>query len=108
MYGVMAYGIGQRTREIGLRMALGATPRQVQTLVARTGAWLVAAGIAIGAGGAWASTRMLEGILAGTSPTDPAVFTAVAAILGLVGGVASWLPSRRAARVDPIVVLKQL
>lgn len=107
IYGVMAYGIGQRTREIGVRLALGATPRQVQALVVRTGAWLVVSGIVIGTAGARASTRMLEGVLAGTSPTDPAVFATVAAILGLVGCAASWLPSRRAARVDPLTVLRQ-
>jgi hypothetical protein len=107
MYGVTIYGVGQRTREIGVRLALGATPRQVQALVARSGVRMVTAGIAIGTAGAWASTRMLEGILAGTSATDPIVFVSVAAVLALVGCLASWVPSRKAARVDPLVVLRQ-
>ena len=108
MYGAMAYGVGQRMREIGVRLALGATPRQVQALVARSGISLVAAGLAIGCAGAWASTRMLEGVLAGTSPTDPAVFASVAGVLALVGCAAAWLPSRRAASVDPVSVLRSL
>ena len=107
IYGVMSYAIGQRRREIGVRLALGATPRQVRTLVARTGAGLVAGGIVVGAAGAWASTRMLEGVLAGTSPTDPTVFAAVAAILGAIGWLASWLPARKAAAIDPLAVLRQ-
>jgi len=107
IYGVVAYGVAQRKREIGVRLALGATPRQVQTLFARTGALLVVCGLAIGSAGAWASTRMLEGVLAGTSPTDPAVFGSVAAVLAVVGCLAGWLPSRRAGRVDPLTVLRQ-
>jgi len=79
----------------------------VQTLFARTGALLVVCGLAIGSAGAWASTRMLEGVLAGTSPTDPAVFGSVAAVLAVVGCLAGWLPSRRAGRVDPLTVLRQ-
>jgi putative ABC transport system permease protein len=107
IYGVMAFGIGQRAREIGVRLALGATPRQVQTLVARTGARLVATGIVVGTAAAWACTRMLEGILAGTSPTDTTVFASVGTVLALVGCLASWLPARKAARIDPLVVLRQ-
>ena len=68
---------------------------------------MVGAGIVLGTAGAWASTRMLEGVLAGTGPTDPVVFASVAGILAFVGFVASWLPSRKAARVDPLVVLRQ-
>jgi predicted permease len=108
IYGAMAYGIGRRTREIGVRLALGATPLQVQMLVARTGVALVTIGLLLGVAGSWAATRMLEGVLAGTSPTDPAVFVSVAAVLGAIGCLASWLPSRRAARVDPLIVLRQV
>jgi predicted permease len=107
IYGVMTYAIRQRSREIGVRLALGATPRQVRTLMARRGAGLVAVGIVIGAAGAWVSTRMLEGVLAGTSPTDPVVFASVAAILGAIGCLASWLPARKAAAIDPLAVLRQ-
>jgi predicted permease len=108
IYGAMAYGIGRRTREIGVRLALGATPLQVRLLVARTGVRLVALGLVFGVAGSWAATRMLAGVLAGTSPTDPAVFASVAALLGAIGCLASWLPSRRAARVDPLTVLRQV
>jgi hypothetical protein len=107
VYGVTAYNIGQRTREISVRLALGATPAQVQRLVARTAIRMTTAGILLGVAGAWASTRMLEGVLFGTSATDPLVFSAVVAVLAAVAFVASWLPTRKAARIDPIVVLRQ-
>ena len=105
-YGVIAYGVSQRTREIGIRMALGATARQVQSLVARSGLRMTLAGLAIGLPAAWISTRALEGILFGTSPTDPGVFAAVTATLACVALTASWIPARLAARVDPLVVLR--
>jgi putative ABC transport system permease protein len=105
-YGVIAYGVSQRTREIGIRLALGASPRQVQALMARSGLRMTLGGIAIGVPAALVSTRALEGILSGTSPTDPAVFAAVTATLAAVALLASWLPARRAARVDPLTVLR--
>lgn len=105
-YAVIAYGLRQRSREIGIRLALGATPRTVQALMARAGLRLVAGGLVAGLGGAWLFTRMLEGILFGTSPTDPAVLAVVASILAAFGLLASWLPARRAARVDPLIVLR--
>jgi putative ABC transport system permease protein len=105
-YGVIAYATTQRTREIAVRLALGATPSQVQRLMARSGVALIAAGAPLGLTGAWASTRMLQGILAGTSPTDPAVFAAMTGILAGTGLLASWLPARRAARVDPASILR--
>jgi putative ABC transport system permease protein len=106
-FGVIAYGVSQRTREIGVRVALGATPRQVQQMVVRVGAVLAVSGLAGGLAGAWLSTRALEGILAGTSPTDPSVFGVVSFILGVVTLAATWIPARRAARVDPLVALRQ-
>jgi hypothetical protein len=106
-FGVIAYGVSQRTREIGVRVALGATPQQVQRMVVRGGAILATAGLAVGVPGAWLSTRALEGILAGTSPTDPAVFAVVSAILATVALAATWLPARRAAKVDPLVALRE-
>jgi putative ABC transport system permease protein len=105
-YGVIAYGVSQRTREIGIRMALGASACQVQALMARSGLRMTLGGIAIGVPAALASTRALEGILSGTSPTDPAVFAAVTATLAVVALLASWLPARRAARVDPLTILR--
>jgi putative ABC transport system permease protein len=105
-YGVIAYNVGQRTREIGIRLALGASARQVQAMVADSGLRMTLGGLAIGLPAAWVSTRALEGILAGTSPTDPAVFAAVTATLGASALAASWLPARRAGKVDPMVVLR--
>lgn len=105
-YGVIAYGVSQRTREIGIRLALGASSRQVEALMARSGLWMTLGGIGIGVPAALASTRALEGILFGTSPTDPAVFAAVTGTLAVVASLASWLPARRAARVDPLTVLR--
>jgi putative ABC transport system permease protein len=106
-FGVIAYGVSQRTREIGVRLALGASPRQIQQLVVRGGAILTGAGLAFGLAGAWLSTRALEGILAGTSPTDPEVFGAVSLMLAAVALVATWIPARRAARVDPLRALRE-
>ncbi len=106
-FGVVAFAVSRRTREIGVRLALGATPRQVQQQMAAAGARLATGGLLVGLPAAWASTRTLEGILAGTSPTDPVVFGTVTAILTGVTFLASWLPARRAARVDPVVALRQ-
>jgi predicted permease len=105
-FGVIAYSVSQRRREIGVRLALGASPRQVEALVARTGLRMTAAGLALGLPAAWVSTRALQGVLAGTSPTDPEVFAAVTATLSIVALAASWLPARRAGKVDPMVVLR--
>ena len=107
-YGVIAYTVSQRRREIGIRIALGATPRQVQALIAGSGGRLTAVGAATGLLGAWAFTRSLEGILAGTSPTDPGVFVSVTLTLAVVGLLAAWLPAKRAARVNPLEVLRGL
>jgi putative ABC transport system permease protein len=106
LYGVTAYGVRRRQREIGIRVALGGSPRDVVRLVVR-GAWTaIAPGLALGLAGAAATTRLLEGLLFGTSPTDPVVFAAMAAVLAAIASAASYLPARRAARIDPIVVLR--
>ena len=105
-FGVVAFAVSRRTREIGVRLALGATPRQVQRQMAAAGARLATGGLLVGLPAAWASTRTLEGILAGTSPTDPVVFGTVTVVLAAVTFLASWLPARRAARVDPVVALR--
>jgi putative ABC transport system permease protein len=105
-YGVIAYGVVQRTREIGVRLALGARPGQVVTAVVRQGLGLAALGVTLGLGCAWASTRLLAGLLFGVTPTDPLTLAAGAALLAGVAVGASYLPARRAARIDPVIALR--
>ena len=107
IYGVLAYSVAQRTREIGVRMALGARDATVATMVVREALGVVGIGLVIGVGGALALTRVLASLLYEVSPTDPLTFIGVAVVLGAVALTASYLPARRAARVDPIVALRQ-
>ncbi|HUP41770.1 MAG TPA: ABC transporter permease [Thermoanaerobaculia bacterium] len=107
IYGVMAYVVGQRTREIGIRMALGARRREVVGWVLGQGMAVVGAGIALGLLGAVAATRLLSGLLYETAPADPVTFLLVAALLAAVAVAANLLPARRAARVDPMTVLRE-
>ena len=106
IYGVVSYAVTQRTREIGIRMALGAEPRQVLKQVLREGMLLVGIGVAIGLGGALIATRLLETLLAGVSPRDPWAFTGVSLALGLAALAANLIPARRAASVDPMRALR--
>ena len=106
LYAVIAYGVAQRTREIGVRMALGAGLRDVVTMVARHGAVLTGIGLGIGLVGAVALTRVLRGLMFGVSVTDPLVFLGVAAILAGAALVACIVPARRAARVHPVEALR--
>jgi len=105
IYGVMSYAVASRTREIGIRLALGAQRGGVFRLVMTRGVQLAALGILIGTGGALAVTTGLEKLLYGVSPTDPATFASVAALLAVVALLACWLPARRAMRVDPAIIL---
>ena len=107
VYGLVSYSVTQRTREFGIRMALGARPAQVLMPVLREGVVLAAIGITLGIAGALALTRVLERFLFGVGATDPLTFVAVAIVLLGVTLVASYLPSRRAARVDPLTVLRE-
>lgn len=105
LYAVLAYSVSQRRHEIGLRIALGARPGQVTSHVIRRGMALVAAGLALGLPGAYATTRLIETLLFGVTPTDPWTFLAVASLAGLVALAACWFPARRASRIDPVAML---
>jgi len=106
IYGVLAYSVGRRTREVGIRVALGAQVTDVLALVLWQGARLVAAGIILGLAGALAVTRLLRSFLFEVTPLDPLTFAGVIVLLSVVSLVACWLPARRAARTDPMVALR--
>jgi ABC-type antimicrobial peptide transport system permease subunit len=106
LYGVLAYVVAERTREIGVRMALGAAPGMVQRMVVVQGVRVVLIGLAVGLAAAAASTRALGGLLYGVGRIDPAVFLAMSIMLVAIGMLASFLPARRASRVDPIESLR--
>ncbi len=107
LYGVLSYSVTQRVREIGLRMALGASASSVTQMVVKHGITLTGIGVAIGLAGSWAATRTLKKMLYGVSSTDPTTFAAVAALLTVIALAACWIPARRASRVDPIVALRE-
>jgi predicted lysophospholipase L1 biosynthesis ABC-type transport system permease subunit len=106
IFGLVSFAVAQRTREIGVRIALGATPRTVVGTIVRRASALVLMGLTIGVAGALALTRVLEGELFGVTPTDPAAFAAVTIILGATALLASAIPAWRAATVDPLVALR--
>jgi putative ABC transport system permease protein len=106
VYGVLAYLVSLRTQEIGVRLAIGASPRDVARLFLREGVTLVAIGLAVGLAGAIAAVQALRTLLFGVAPSDPLTFAAVVVALGLSGLCASYLPARRAARVDPMEALR--
>jgi predicted lysophospholipase L1 biosynthesis ABC-type transport system permease subunit len=106
IYGVLAYSVEQRTREFGIRVALGAGGRELVGMVVGQGLRMAAFGLAAGAAGAFALTRMMSALLFDVRPSDPAVFLAVAVVLGAVAAVASLIPSARAARIPAAVALR--
>ena len=106
LYGVLASLVGEQQREIGVRLALGAQPGQVQAMVIRGGLRLAAFGIGLGVIGAWGLTRFLSAVLYGVGPVDPVTFAGTIAVLIVTAAAASWLPARRAARLDPVETLR--
>lgn len=106
IYGVISHGVAQRSREMGLRIAMGAEPGRVTRMVLRQGLGLALLGVALGVGGAVGATRLMDAILFGVSPVDPLTYGAVGAVLLAIALLATWVPARRAARVDPMEALR--
>jgi len=106
LYGVISYLVTQRTREMGIRMALGAQARDVVRLVMRQGAALTAPGVSLGLVGAFAFTRLLKNLLYGVSARDPITFGIVATLLAAVALLAAYVPARRASRADPLLAIR--
>jgi putative ABC transport system permease protein len=106
IYGVMAYSVAQRTSEIGIRIALGAGKGSIFRLVVGQAMTLVGISVVIGLAGAFAATRILEGLLFGVGASDPATFVSIVFLVSAVAFIAAWLPARRATRVDPIIALR--
>jgi len=106
IYGVISYSVAQRTREFGLRMALGAQRAEVLSLVLKRGMLLGLIGVIVGLAGALSLTRFLSGLLFGVTPTDPITFGAVSLLLAAIAFLASYIPARRATKVDPMEALR--
>ena len=106
IYGVLAYAVSQRTKEIGIRVALGSTSSRIFALIAQEGALLIAIGLGLGALGALALKRSIEGQLFDTQFGDPVVLTSAVAVLVVAAMAACTIPARRATRVDPLVALR--
>lgn len=106
IYGVISYLVAQRTREFGIRVAVGATPGDVLRLVLGQASTLIVAGLVLGLLGSVAFARLISGLLFGVEPFDPAIFVAVSLLLSLVALWASYFPARRATRVDPLAALR--
>jgi ABC-type antimicrobial peptide transport system permease subunit len=106
LYGVVAYTVSQRTREIGLRMAIGAAPRQVLGMVLGGGMKLALIGVAIGIAGALVLARLVQTMLFEVAPSDPTSYAATAILLLAIAAVACYVPARRAMRVDPLVAMQ--
>jgi predicted lysophospholipase L1 biosynthesis ABC-type transport system permease subunit len=104
--GVTAYAVSRRTREIGVRMAFGADARSVVWTMMRDVMWPVGVGLLLGLGASFYATKLVEGFLFETTPTDPATFATVAALLAIAATCAAWLPARKASRVDPVQALR--
>jgi ABC-type antimicrobial peptide transport system permease subunit len=106
VYGAVSYSVSRRTREIGIRMALGAAGRDVVTLVTRQGLGLVLVGVVLGSALAAAGTRVLASVLYGVATTDVGIFLGTASVLVAVASIANWIPARRASRIHPVTALR--
>jgi putative ABC transport system permease protein len=106
LYGVVAYGITQRTRELGVRKALGATDRMIASLVFRESAMLTSAGIVIGCAGAWGGARLINDLLFQTAPVDVTVYAPTVLVLLGIALIATYIPTRRATRLDPTIAMR--
>lgn len=106
LYGLLAYSVVRRTREIGIRIALGAQQRGVQWMIVRRALRLLIAGAALGVPAAWVVLRWLQSMLFGLTPADPSVIAGAVVLLGTAGMLAAYFPARRATRVDPVTALR--
>ena len=106
VYGLIAYVVQHRTREIGIRLAMGARPQDVWRMVMREGMRLALIGVLLGAGGALGLTPLMSSLLYGVEASDPAVLTSIAVLLSAVALIATYIPARRAMRVDPVLALR--
>jgi putative ABC transport system permease protein len=106
LYGILAYGVEQRLREIGVRVALGADSREIFRLIIGNGMGLALAGVILGVPAALALSRLMGGVLSGITSTDPVTYVSVVVLLGVSALLASYVPARRATRVDPIAALR--
>jgi ABC-type antimicrobial peptide transport system permease subunit len=106
LYGVIAYAVSQRTQEMGIRLALGAAPRDLLQMVLRQGLTLTGIGLAIGLALAFAMTSFMTSLLPGITPRDPLTFLGVPVVLAVIATIATFIPARRAGAVDPIVALR--
>jgi putative ABC transport system permease protein len=104
--GVLAFSVSARTNEIGIRMSLGADRRRVQRMILREGGVLLGLGLGLGVAGAYFTARVIQGLLFGIAPHDPATFLAVAVIMAVIGIGACWIPAARAARIDPAITMR--
>ena len=106
VYSVVSYAAGQRTHEIGIRMALGAAPQDILLMVLRQSVVVVAIGLTVGLAAALAGTRAIASLIVGVRPTDAATFVTVVVLLAVIALIACWIPARRATRVNPLVALR--
>jgi predicted permease len=106
VYGIVSYGMAQRTHEMGIRVALGANRNDILKLALGSGFALISAGVALGVVSAWALTHAMSKLLIGVTGTDPATYAVAVAVISAVALLASWVPARRATRVDPLVALR--